>query len=242
MPNWVTNRLKIYGPSETVKEITALIAGKENAVNFETLKPMPPILHTIHSGATTIDGQNVSNWALEDYGPCERCGGSGEIMKKQASQTLTPCPSCHQHKGRKVKPRLLNMEEKCAIVIYGDWYQWTHANWGTKWNACKSRREEVDLGEAEGHVTELEVTFVFSTAWSMPWGWLKDLFIYCPKDAHIVLEYADEDVGFNCGRVAWEHGELFEWNPVFGTREAARFACSVRDVDFDDYEAEYEPQ
>lgn len=64
-----------------------------------------------------------------------------------------------------------------------DWYDWSCAYWGTKWNACS-----VEVSD----VKDDYVTIMFATAWSMPNPtMLKDVFRTF-KDSY-VFESADED-------------------------------------------------
>lgn len=58
--------------------------------------------------------------------------------------------------------------------------------WGTKWNACES---SVDLENECGS---------FETAWSCPEAFLVELSKKFPQET-IEVEYADEDLGANCG-------------------------------------------
>lgn len=67
---------------------------------------------------------------------------------------------------------------------YGEknWYDWSIKHWGTKWNASESN---------------IEGNFVrFETAWSCPVPLLVEL---GKKVGGILVFYADEDTGSNCG-------------------------------------------
>ena len=50
---------------------------------------------------------------------------------------------------------------------YSDWYSWSVANWGTKWDAC-----DTDITAHSEDVLQLR----FSTAWNLPKVWLERLF------------------------------------------------------------------
>ena len=47
-----------------------------------------------------------------------------------------------------------------------NWYRWSCDNWGTKWNACRTKIERV---------YDEEVTIVFETAWCTPSPIIKKL-------------------------------------------------------------------
>lgn len=102
-------------------------------------------------------------------------------MPKELEQTTAP--------SRKPNKEL--------IKKYGvdNWYDWRVENWGTKWNSCDN---EIIDGQ---HI-------VFRTAWSMP----NEVFIALSKKYHtrIIVEYADEDLGYNCGTRKYNNGKIVE--------------------------------
>lgn len=73
------------------------------------------------------------------------------------------------------------------------WYDWSIANWGTKWNAY-----DATFGDSGESVT-------FNTAWSAPMLVLVKLSEMYPDD-DISVMYADEDIGSNCGRLKLRDG------------------------------------
>lgn len=90
--------------------------------------------------------------------------------------------------------------------LYGNrnWYDWNMKHWGTKWNAYNPL-EPVD--------NEIR----FETAWNAPMKVIEELsFMF--NDLEITIDYADEDIGFNCGRTTFKNGEKTRewalWNAV----------------------------
>lgn len=73
------------------------------------------------------------------------------------------------------------------------WYEWRVENWGTKWNAYE--------------VTETPEGYEFLTAWTTPARAIMELSRLVPG-ATIEVEYADEDIGRNCGTYVVEKGEV----------------------------------
>ena len=76
-----------------------------------------------------------------------------------------------------------------------DWYDWRIQNWGTKWNAY----EHVKTGN--------ENELYFLTAWSAP----KEIYEALTKkfpNLTIEVDYADENMGYNCGKMVFENGEM----------------------------------
>lgn len=80
------------------------------------------------------------------------------------------------------------------------------AAWGTKWNACEQSIE------APGQAS-------FETAWSFPEPVFRKLSEMFPE-VDIVVVYADEDIGSNCGTVTFKGGvavsrdEAAAWNSM----------------------------
>lgn len=105
------------------------------------------------------------------------------------------------------------------------WYSWRVNNWGTKWNAyC------CNMDFFEGNYARL----LFETAWSAPHPILEKLSDTYP-DVEFEHEWADEDIGVNCGRYTYANGErVEEYFPDSG-REAIEFACSLWSIDIDEY-------
>lgn len=101
-----------------------------------------------------------------------------------------------------------NKEKKAELQIYLDniakfgfptWYEWSLHNWGTKWDAC----------EADCDCYEGTITITFETAWSTPVPIFMELSRQFP-DLTTYVEYADEDLGCNCGTYTISNGQILE--------------------------------
>jgi len=81
------------------------------------------------------------------------------------------------------------------IEKYGanNWYDWATSNWGTKWNACETILNDDNF-------------FSFQTAWSFPEPLIKKLSSLFPTIS-FHCEFADEDIGSNCGIISFQAGE-----------------------------------
>jgi hypothetical protein len=88
-----------------------------------------------------------------------------------------------------------------------DWYDWCVENWGTKWEISESYEDE------NGFIC-------FDTAWSTPATALVKLSEQYPG-LSFEVEYADEDLGGNCGRYVLQSGGELEYEP-YGIREACQ--------------------
>ena len=106
--------------------------------------------------------------------------------------------------------------------LYGknNWYDWSLANWGTKWGAY-GYDESVDYSANKDSLR-------FLTAWSAPHPVIEKLSQMFPA-LTIEHEWADEDIGSNCGRRIYYDGEqIEEYYPDYG-RESIEFAAAVMD-------------
>ena len=99
-----------------------------------------------------------------------------------------------------------------------DSHYWCIANWGTKWN---SYGYTADTGFKDGKLT-------FLTAWSAPHPVLEKLSeMY--SDVKFEHEWADEDIGMNCGRHIYFDSECIEEYYPESSRERIEFAARVMD-------------
>lgn len=80
---------------------------------------------------------------------------------------------------------------------YKDWYDWRLAKWGTKWDAY-----EVEVSEEES-----SINLSFQTAWNTPFEAMEELSRQFPK-LEIYVQYADEDLGCNCGTYLLKGGKV----------------------------------
>ena len=115
---------------------------------------------------------------------------------------------------------LLGTEEK---KIYGknNWYDWSIENWGTKWNSYSFSRDGNTIG--------------FQTAWSAPHPILAELTGMFPG-VYITHEWADEDIGQNCGAREYLNGETVGETIPENNREAIEHAFEVWGYTAQDFE------
>ena len=109
--------------------------------------------------------------------------------------------------------------------LYGknNWYDWRLGNWGTKWNS---------YGYTE-NTTFQDDKIKFLTAWSAPHPILHKLSEMYP-DVKMEHEWADEDIGMNCGRYVYYDGERVEEYFPESQKECLEFAAKVMDVSLEE--------
>jgi len=215
MPNHITNILKVEGSPERVKELLDTIKGEEanHLIDFNKIVPMPETLH-ITSGSVIDNAiallNNDKNYfkKMLDY----------PWVKEEEIKNITQLK-------RRIKKGISKKdfeEAKLAIKnieMYGhkDWYSWSNANWGTKWNSYDNARVN-------------ENTISFDTAWSTPFPVMEKLSEMF-TDVTLHIAFADEDIGNNCGFYVLIGGKIQKEYLPSGY-EATKFALNIKGGDY----------
>lgn len=107
--------------------------------------------------------------------------------------------------------------------LYGNnnWYDWSIANWGTKWNAYSFSHNNNEIA--------------FQTAWSAPHPVLEELSHMFPG-VYITHRWADEDIGNNCGTSEYLNGEIVGSIIPETGKEALDLAFEVWGYTADDFD------
>jgi hypothetical protein len=217
MPNHVTNILRFDGNQQRIDELLEFVSTEKLAddpdnqshlFDFDKIIPRPKELD-ITSQFITNDPDKVRSIL--------------EKKRKDYNWDMTD----EKFEEKVERETDLAKVYKSNIEKYGfrTWYDWSIANWGTKWNCY-------DVFLLDDNSIE------FDTAWSTPQPIIEALSKKFP-DIVISVDYADEDIGSNCGQYSYENGELTEeWQP-YG-EAATRFALEVKGYDVDEYLEEME--
>jgi hypothetical protein len=224
MPNHVTNILTFKGSVKDVEDLRNAIKGTDSdnvdqLIDFSKIIPMPPEL-MIQSSSSV------------DYGIAVIL-----FREKGDDSKLKPILAYPWVKAENItKPEQLAnylVEKNRADLVEGkqalenlnkygfkDWYSWSVANWGTKWNAYS--------------ISEADDCIMFDTAWSTPFPVIEELSSMFPN-VQITLEFADEDFGHNCGQIVFLDGDTIDENiPKGGSAEAYVLAAKIRDMGLED--------
>lgn len=118
--------------------------------------------------------------------------------------------------------------EQCKenVRLHGapTWCEWSIENWGTKWNAYQQKI--LDYGLIE-----------FQTAWNCPRKFLQMLAARFP-DVELIVKYADEDFGSNCGILTYRNGILVSWEEPDDPKQFAYKLHAISDEEIAEREAE----
>lgn len=196
MPNWIMNRLVV---DKREDEIAKYILNDKGNVDFNNIVPMPESLNI--SKSSDVD------YALEYL----------DRLKKNESESSDRMKCIKNKLGAGMEVAIKEAKQHLGNVEkygFGDWYEWSCANWGTKWNACETRRPEPNI-------------FMFETAWSPVIDLVAKIANKFP-DVRIEYCWADEDTGSNTGFITFSDGE--EYNELYedGSDEAYELAFELR--------------
>jgi hypothetical protein len=150
MPNWTTNTVSFTGPADQISALKQLLAGEgDQCFDFNRICPMPPVLDRVISPI--------------------RLGDNGRPMLR---------PEGREELGTVVDQVEATPEEAAAVATpdggYTDWYAWSTANWGTKWNACHCDDVE-EYARNDRQPVLVQLTYRFDTAWDAPRALLEPL-------------------------------------------------------------------
>lgn len=216
MPNHITNKLKINGSKELVKEIKDYLKTEYDegiiGIDFNKIIPMPKSLD-ITSGS--IEDRALSLFIIENP-ECERkVRHSKEIFIKDSKERILDYLKSNDEM---TYSKLLELGQKYYENIleygYSTWYDWCIANWGTKWNAY-----ECDIEDTED-------TIYFCTAWRGVPVLIEMLSVRFPE-VEFEYYYADEDFGNNVGAYTFKNGEKAKNIPENRSKEAYDLACEI---------------
>lgn len=219
MPNHVTNIIKIEGNPARINTLFAAIKNDEyglGSIDFNKLTPMPEDLD-IEEGPRTTRGLKAYNDFIEIY----------TFNSKKENFDLLNIPEKSEQAFLRVHSDIDQTEWKLGRQAFENqqkygtptWYKWRTRNWGTKWNAYGY----------EGGVQFDGKTLQFLTAWAPPTPIVAKLATMYP-DLDFVHQWADEDIGYNCGEVEYHNGSPDgEFYPT--GQEAVDYANSLWNFD-----------
>ena len=220
MPNHVLNRISVKGSPESVRELLESIQNDDvglGSIDFNKIIPMPESLN-IEAGSNTDKGLKAYTGFMQVY----TLAGTREDTDPEHIPEDAEKAFLRMRKDITSEQWSLGKtayENQCK---YGapTWYEWSINHWGTKWNAY-----ECTPCEAAGDTAELR----FWTAWSAPHPILMRL-AEQHSDLTFSHEWADEDIGMNCGRREYSEGCFMEEYYPEGD-EAVSFASGLWNIE-----------
>lgn len=218
MPNYVINKIEIEGEKSTINDLIFYVKSDKSDFDFEKIVPSPECMK-IESGTETDMSLGIYQF--------EKTGDDSNLIQyltypwvKSEKITNTLDLSKYLKKLGRYNERL-GKSAYDNITQYGckDWYEWNCKYWGTKWNSSDS----YSYGN----------TISFQTAWSTPYPVIEELSKKYPT-LNFIVNYADEDIGNNCGCYKLQNGDLLE-----NMKGDIVFACEMWGYDPADYDEAY---
>lgn len=176
MPNHVINKL------EAPEQVLKALVNKQGSVDFSLIHPFPGP----HAGSESY------------YIAAEACANRAVGAPYSNDSMIARLEKLNRDK---VDFRALDSEGLKQFVEYCENYhacgylhemEFARKEWGTKWNAY------APMCVASGALW-------FTTAWAPPLPLIKKL-SEAFQDAEIIITYADQDLGWNCGVATFVHG------------------------------------
>jgi hypothetical protein len=190
MPNHVTHRIVVTGPAADVQAfydrciVLTPEEGEEKPrprFDFNTVIPMPECIRNTES-SSDVDFGLFALTGESRYGSPLKCPWAVEKKLTTRAKFRKWLEKERPDALRKAQEQL-KAQELCG---YSNWYDWSIAKWGTKWNAY-------NYSETFREPERLE--FVFDTAWSSPSPiWRKLCELYPQLTFHV--QAFDEGWGF----------------------------------------------
>lgn len=231
MPNHITNVLIISSDDEQMlNRICDAVSSRTDTesligFDFNRVIPMPETLNSVESGSTTDKAIShaishllaTGNWA--EYTDMRALVFNSEYYKFRdrfiADFYIVPVPAFEidMHEVELGMKYLNNLKNYGAF----SWYDWSQANWGTKWNSYAfSEFEDKPIPKCAREVADKKKysrVIRFQTAWDPPfpvYTKFRDMILDFIKSeqsnatAGFDVFYADEDFGSKVGYIHFE--------------------------------------
>lgn len=216
MSNYITNRVDLKGSKENIRDLIRSLESDESEIDFNKIIPMPESLN-IESGTKEEQAIAVYNYKEK---------GDDKKLKQMLSypwvvdEKIKTCEELCNYFLRRT-PNLIELGKTYVenLEKYGatTWYDWCCDNWGTKWNACEPWTDVNAFG--------------FQTAWSN----VSNLMVIVSErfpDIEMNYAWADEDFGYNVGRMTIKNGKIIKrYIPTGGSDEAYELATDILGYD-----------
>lgn len=219
MPNWVMTKVTITGPENQIVKLRQIIDRYKNDPKtgfFDQIAPKPEGLDDI----ANTHGVDLLNRAFSEY----------DLYAKLGKLTYEIVKDGNEEKSREIFLLLLNLVKAADFkktIGFSSWYHWNWGNWGTKWDVFYDYFFILSN-------TPTEIKLSFQTAWNLADGALISLYHLLDEKCQICGEYADEDIGHNCGFFSIRDGNCFTTKP----EDPVQFALDLWGRSREEYEQE----
>ena len=186
MPNHVTNKITVTGPKEDRDRLKDFLRFKhpgeeETPLSFNSFIPMPQELMETTSGSGVVESIYLVDREMFEkaYEISQRkiwdekmpiAAYESKMLSNLAQKAKWVQQDVEPFRSREEALAWFTEHDQTVFAFgerhakalrntgYLDWYEWSIANWGTKWDAYSIRVEETDD----------KLIYQFDTAWSPP--------------------------------------------------------------------------
>lgn len=194
MPNWCSNHVSITGNADQLTAFVLAAKTDRTDISFTNLYPCPQPLMDADSGSSenyhTILYGNISSFVPYSWIPDEIKNDREALLAFVATRGGITVDA-----ARKIGEL---MQANLETYGYKNWYDWSIANWGTKW----------DIEGSGDRYSDDHASYDFQSAWSPPIEAFVEISRAFP-DLTFDLEYCEPGGGF-CGRAEIKGGEIVD--------------------------------
>jgi len=200
MPNWVLNKVSLQGSEKQLQKFNEFVKSKESNFDFNNIIPIPEAELQIAQGFLVKYNNNPIREFIDD-----------NFDSAVYMYTLERNPNASETFCKAVL-RLVKQYINQDFSAFSMEGLWIRKHWGTKWEA--STAEYVD-----------DTLYIFKTAWSTPVPIYEALGKRFPE-IDIKVEFADEDIGSNCGIITIR-GTSITYKNLEISKKGQRFATDL---------------
>lgn len=226
MPNHIQNRLVVTANSyEELNDFllrikrTEQIDGEYPIIDFDKIIPMPKALRDTEASTRTDE---AIYYYLVKTNQTEMVNRILRYPDVYTMDRFADKSETELNELLEIGKKYVEIFKECGAK---DWYDWSCANWGTKWNAYNTYLETID---------EYSVVLSFQTAWCGVPQIIEKLTEMFPTFI-FDYKYADEDMGQNCGEGYGEDGEFSFQMLLGGSEEAIEAYALCWDYDIENF-------
>ena len=151
MPNHCYNKLTIQSTQSDIDEVMEHLRGEQTMFDFNNLVPMPEVLKDTHS--VHIQGKQYF-YSVKKWNDTPTTDPTLDFPQREWLE---------QHRIDDFTVKRLENQHGTA-----DWYDWSIANWGTKWNAYEVEYSVGPIPNASPIINGRELSYSLVPAWAEP--------------------------------------------------------------------------
>ncbi len=230
MANWVLSKINASN------EVINALKNDKGEIDFNTVLPRPAIFKEFGEFIPVILRSDLEN-LVKHLNAKDKENGLEPLSERLANTPADKLAEVEKQVREsiereaaiidKIDAKDLALQAYCKLTTgSSDPLDWSTEHWGTKWNASEVIIDDKYL--------EMQ------TPWNFPFPVICELSKKFP-DETISVDYADEDLGYNCGSFAVKNGEVV--SEYLNTDNvdyevSRRFACELwgRNLDEEDDE------